>query len=184
MPSSHLILYRPLPPIHPTIRVFSNESTLGMRWPKYWSFSFSIIPSLLHFSFFHICPPSSFHCASILLSTWFTNWDSLSWLKAGLVTLQQPIQTTHLVSDWQLSWHCPGCHLRTFISLTLWWVTLWNRKSNNKGTELCITWLGREGIQIGKGNKQGSSRSFFEKPKYNTSWEKKAGVNFFSNNLN
>ena len=48
MPSSHLILCRPLfllPPIHPSIRVFSNESTLHMRWPKYWSFSFSIIPS-------------------------------------------------------------------------------------------------------------------------------------------
>ena len=48
MPSSHLILGRPLlllPPISPSIRVFSNESTLLMRWPKYWSFSFSIIPS-------------------------------------------------------------------------------------------------------------------------------------------
>ena len=48
MPSSHLILYRPLlllPPIPPIIRVFSNESTLRMRWPKYWSFSFSISPS-------------------------------------------------------------------------------------------------------------------------------------------
>ena len=48
MPSSHLILYRPLfllPPTPPSIRVFSNESTLRMRWPKYWSFSFSIIPS-------------------------------------------------------------------------------------------------------------------------------------------
>ena len=48
MPSSHLILGRPLlllPPIPPSIRVFSNESTLPMRWPKYWSFSFSIIPS-------------------------------------------------------------------------------------------------------------------------------------------
>ena len=47
MPSSHLILCRPLlllPPIPPSIRVFSNESTLCMRWPKYWSFSFSIIP--------------------------------------------------------------------------------------------------------------------------------------------
>ena len=45
---SHLILCRPpvlLPPIPPSIRVFSNESTLHMRWPKYWSFSFSIIPS-------------------------------------------------------------------------------------------------------------------------------------------
>ena len=47
MPSSRLILCRPLllPPIPPSIRVFSNESTLRMRWPKYWSFSFSIIPS-------------------------------------------------------------------------------------------------------------------------------------------
>ena len=48
MPSSHLILCRPLlllPPILPSIRVFSNESTLRMKWPKYWSFSFSIIPS-------------------------------------------------------------------------------------------------------------------------------------------
>ena len=48
MPSSHLILCRPLlllRPIRPSIRIFSNESTLRMRWPKYWSFSFSIIPS-------------------------------------------------------------------------------------------------------------------------------------------
>ena len=51
MPSSHLILCRPLlllPPIPPHIRVFSNESTLRMRWPKYWSFSFSISPSNEH----------------------------------------------------------------------------------------------------------------------------------------
>ena len=51
MPSSHLILCRPLlllPPIPPSIRVFSNESTLRMRWPKYWRFSFSIIPSKEH----------------------------------------------------------------------------------------------------------------------------------------
>ena len=48
MPSNHLILCHPLlhlPPILPSIRVFSNESTLLIRWPKYWSFSFSIIPS-------------------------------------------------------------------------------------------------------------------------------------------
>ena len=51
MPSSHLIFCRPLlllPPIPPSIRVFSNESTLPMRWPKYWSFIFSIIPSKEH----------------------------------------------------------------------------------------------------------------------------------------
>ena len=48
MPSRHLILCRPLlllPPIPPSIKVFSNESTLRMRWPKYWTFSFSICPS-------------------------------------------------------------------------------------------------------------------------------------------
>ena len=51
MPSSHLILCHPLPlgpPIPPSIRVFSNESTLRMRWPKFWSFSFSISPSNEH----------------------------------------------------------------------------------------------------------------------------------------
>ena len=51
MPSSHLILCHPLfllPSIPPSIRVFSNESTLRMRWPKYWSFSFSISPSIEH----------------------------------------------------------------------------------------------------------------------------------------
>ena len=51
MPSSHLILCRPLlllPPIPPSIRVFSNESTLRMRWPKYWSFSLSVSPSNEH----------------------------------------------------------------------------------------------------------------------------------------
>src|SRR5574337_75711 len=51
MPSSHLILCHPLlllPLVPPSIRVFSNESTLHMRWPKYWSFSFSISPSKEH----------------------------------------------------------------------------------------------------------------------------------------
>ena len=51
MPSSHLILCHPLlllPPSPPSIRVFSNESPLHMRWPKYWSFSFSTIPSKEH----------------------------------------------------------------------------------------------------------------------------------------
>ena len=51
MPSSHLILCHPLlllPPIPPSIRVLSNESTLHIRWPKYWSFSFNIGPSIEH----------------------------------------------------------------------------------------------------------------------------------------
>ena len=51
MPSNHLILCRPLlllPPIPPSIRIFSNESALRIRWPKYWSFSFNISPSNEH----------------------------------------------------------------------------------------------------------------------------------------
>ena len=51
MPSNHLILYRPLlllPSIFPSIRVFSNKSTLHIRWPNYWSFSFNISPSNEH----------------------------------------------------------------------------------------------------------------------------------------
>ena len=59
MPSSHLILCRPLlllPPIPPSTRVFSNESTLRMRWPKYWSFSFSII----HGIHTYICLPDNY----------------------------------------------------------------------------------------------------------------------------
>ena len=57
MPSSHRILCCPLlllPPIPPSIRLFSNESTLCMRWPKYWSFSFSIIPSKEHPGWSHL----------------------------------------------------------------------------------------------------------------------------------
>ena len=51
MPSNHLILYRPLfllPSIFPSVRVFSNESALHIKWPKYWSFSFDISPSNEH----------------------------------------------------------------------------------------------------------------------------------------
>ena len=67
MPSSHLILCRPLlllPPIPPSIRVFFNESTLSMRWPKYWSFSFSI-------------SPSNEHPGLISISQGWTGWISL-----------------------------------------------------------------------------------------------------------
>ena len=65
MPSNHLILCHPLlllPSIFPSIRVFSNESVLYIRWPKYWSFSFSISPSNEH--------PG-------LISWWWTDWISL-----------------------------------------------------------------------------------------------------------
>ena len=67
MPSSHLILCCPLlllPPIPPSIRVFSNESTLHMRWPKYCSFSFSV-------------SPSNEHPGLISFSHWWTGWISL-----------------------------------------------------------------------------------------------------------
>ena len=78
MPSSHLILCRPLlllPPIPPSIRVFSNESTLRMRWPKYWSFSFSISlskehPGLISFGMY-ICQSQSPSSSHFLLSPWY-----------------------------------------------------------------------------------------------------------------
>ena len=87
MPSSHLILCHPLhvlPPIPPSIRVFSNESSLHMRWPKYWSYSFSIIPfkeipgqisfrmdwlDLLAFIFNFRCLSKYCHCLHIFIST-------------------------------------------------------------------------------------------------------------------
>ena len=90
MPSSHLILRPPLfllPPIPPSIRVFSNESTLRMRWPKYWSFSFSIIPSkeipgLISFRMDWLEHHSS--KASILqLSAFFTVQLSHSYMTTG-----------------------------------------------------------------------------------------------------
>ena len=67
MPSSHLILCRPLlllPPIPPSIRVFSNESSLHVGWPKYWSFSFSIIPSREHITPVHF-NHSAYNCEQI-----------------------------------------------------------------------------------------------------------------------
>ena len=79
MPSSHLILCRPLLllPIPPSIKIFSSESTLRMRWPKYWSFSFSIIPSkeilatFLHSvwkeSWIYLDSKHTLHCISNLL---------------------------------------------------------------------------------------------------------------------
>ena len=81
MPSRHLILFRPLlllPPIPPSIRIFSNESTLHMRWPKYWSFSLSIILKLVsQFLYVYKCwiykvvdaSRSSWHLFLLLLLT-------------------------------------------------------------------------------------------------------------------
>ena len=69
MPSSHFILCRPLlllPPIPPSIRVFSNESALCMRWPKYWSFSFSISPSNEHLGLISF--------STLLMDIWVLNF--------------------------------------------------------------------------------------------------------------
>ena len=74
MPSSHLILCHPLlllPPISPSIKVFSNESTLRMRWPEYWSFSFSIIPSKETIFMNRIQLKIPFRCFQILLGRIF-----------------------------------------------------------------------------------------------------------------
>ena len=76
MPSSHLILCRPLllpPSTVPSIRVFSNESALCIRWPKYWSFSFSIIYTLIFFML---------SCGSVLSvhwKDWCWRWNSNTW---------------------------------------------------------------------------------------------------------
>ena len=81
MPSSHLILCRPLfllPPIPPSIRVFSNESTLRMRWPKYWSFSFSIIASKEH------PVPGSSPSGSRVIRRW--GWSRRLWKNTYLIT--------------------------------------------------------------------------------------------------
>ena len=87
MPSNHLILCCPLlllPPIPPSIRVFSNESTLHMRWPKYWSFSFSIIPSKEH----------------LRLISFRMDWLHLLAIQGALKTLLQ-----HHSSKASILWH-------------------------------------------------------------------------------
>src|SRR5574342_42545 len=90
MPSSHLILCHPLlllPPIPPSTRVFSNESTLHMRWPKYWSFSFGIIPSKEH--------PG--------LISFRMDWLDLLAVQGTLKSLLQPRFQKHQFFDAQLS---------------------------------------------------------------------------------
>ena len=97
MPSSHLILCRPLlllPSIFPSIRVFSNESALCIRWPKYWSFSFSISPSSEHPGLI------SFRMDWLdLLADLFTASLVLSLPEHHIVRIIQYIA----FSDWQLS---------------------------------------------------------------------------------
>ena len=84
MPSNHLILCRPLllpPSIFPSIRVFSNESVLRIRWPKYWSFSFNISPSSEH---------------SELISLGWTSWISLQFKGLSKVFSNTTVQK-HLI---------------------------------------------------------------------------------------
>ena len=94
MPSSHLILCRPLlllPLILPSIRVFSNESALHMRWPKYWSFSFSINPSNEH---------SGLICLRMdLLDLLETPLGSLSSGPPDLMNSHQQSQSQHTQTD-------------------------------------------------------------------------------------
>ena len=111
MPSSHLILYRPLlllPPIPPSLRVFSNESTLRMRWPKYWSFSLSICPSNEHPGLISF----RMHCLDLLavqgtLKSLLQHHSSKASIfrcsALGTVQLSHPYMTTGKTTA--LSWH-------------------------------------------------------------------------------
>ena len=99
MPSSHLILCRPLlllPPIPPSIRVSSNESTLRMRWPKYWSFSFNIIPSKEHPG------PISFRMDWLDLLAVQGTLKISDYNKLNKFTLLVPIWVVLFISTWSL----------------------------------------------------------------------------------
>ena len=110
MPSSHLILCRPLlllPPIPPSIRVFSNESTLRMRWPKYWSFSFSIssskeLPGLV----WSPCSPRDYQESTPTPKFKSINSSSLSflhltyWLRNLYAGQEATIRTRGGTTDW------------------------------------------------------------------------------------
>ena len=102
MPTSHLILCRPLlllPPIPPSIRVFSNESTLRVRWPKYWSFSFSISPSNEHpgrssFRMDWLDPLAVQGTLKSLLQHHSSKTSILQWSAFYTVQLSHPYMTT------------------------------------------------------------------------------------------
>ena len=99
MPSSYLILYCPLlllPPVPPSIRVFSNESALPMKWPKYWSFSFSIIPSKEH--------PG-------LISLEWTSWISLQFKGLSRVFSNTTVQKHQFFSAQLSLWSNSHIHI-------------------------------------------------------------------------
>jgi len=101
MPSSHLILCHPLlllPPIPPSIRVFSNESTLRVRWPKYWSFSFSISPSNEHLG----------------LISFRMDWLDLLAVQGTLRVFSNTTVEKHQFFGAQLSWQS-NSHIHTWL---------------------------------------------------------------------
>ena len=108
MPSNHLILCHPLfllPSIFPTIRVFSNESVLSIRWPKYWSFSFSISPSSEHSGFisFRIDWLDLLAVQATLNSLLQHHSSKVSILRCSaffLVQLSHPYRTTVALTKW------------------------------------------------------------------------------------
>ena len=128
MPSSHLILCHPLlllPPVPPSIRVFSNESTLRMRWPKYWSFSFSIIPSK------EIPGLISFR---------------MDWLDISLSKLQEIVKTGNPEVLQSIGPKRVGHDWRTTIVITIisltwfWWI--WLLPFVQKDKSVLVDWIG------------------------------------------
>ena len=111
MPSNHLLLCCPLllPPIPPSIRVFSNESTLCMRWPKYWSFSLSISPSnehpgLVSFRMDWLDFPAVQGTCKSLLQHHSSKASILQCSAFFTVQLSHPYMTTQLSSKLQKKW--------------------------------------------------------------------------------
>ena len=107
MPSSHLILCCPLlllPPIPPSIRVFSNESALRMRWPEYWSFSFSIIPSREHPG------PISFRMDWLDLLTWVQTQSSVYTYITYKAKYNLPVSLNKSTKSTDLKAAVPGDH--------------------------------------------------------------------------
>ena len=131
MPSSHLILCRPLhllPPIPPSIRVFSNESTLPMRRPKYWSFNFIVIPSKEH--------PGLISFRWLRKCKWNSQWDITTYAHACSV-----------VSDSCKPMDCspPDSSVhRIFQARTPIWVTIsFSRGSSQHRDQTCVSCTGR-----------------------------------------
>ena len=130
MPSNHLILCRPLllpPSIFPRIRVFDDESALRIRWPKYWSFSFSIIPSndvqssLILSSVHGLLQPRILEWVAIFLSKGFSQPRNQTWVSciAGRLFTDWVTRDTYSIQQqWTISW----------LACDMWWkvVYIWN----------------------------------------------------------